>query len=85
VGLRRFGPHRGWPLGLDELRDPVRPGWTSPTSRARILLGLGEVDQAFEEMEWAIEERDPIITPILCFPHPDRVRGFERSFTFRAA
>jgi hypothetical protein len=59
---------------LDELRDPARPGWTPPTSRAWIHLGLGETDQAFEEMERAIEQRDPIIMPILSFPHLDSVR-----------
>ncbi len=63
---------------LGELRDPARPGWTPPTSRAWVHLGLGETDQAFEEMDRAIEERDPIIIPILSYPHLDPLRSDPR-------
>ncbi|HJW13566.1 MAG TPA: protein kinase, partial [Thermoanaerobaculia bacterium] len=63
---------------LDALRDSARPGWTPPTSRAWIHVGLGETDRAFHEMDRAIEERDPIIMPILSFPHLDPLRSDPR-------
>lgn len=63
---------------LGELSNPARPGWTPPTSRAWVHLGLGETDQAFEEMDRAIEERDPIIIPILSYPHLDPLRSDPR-------
>jgi eukaryotic-like serine/threonine-protein kinase len=95
AGAPLFQGFLGWAYGvsgriadarriLDELRDPGRPGWTPPTSRAWIYVGLRETDQAFQEMDRAIEERDPIIMPILSFPHLDSLRSDPRFLTLLA-
>jgi serine/threonine-protein kinase len=49
-----------------------------PTSFAWIHLGLGEIDETFAWMERAIEERDPIIVPIMSYPFLDPLRGDPR-------
>ncbi|MDT8070329.1 MAG: hypothetical protein ROO76_19345 [Terriglobia bacterium] len=49
-----------------------------PTAFAWIHLGLGEIDQAFEWMDRAVEERDPIIIPILSYAFLDPIRSDPR-------
>ncbi len=45
---------------------------------AWIHLGLGELDEAFAWMNRAIDERDPMMTPIKSYPFFDPIRGDPR-------
>ena len=55
------------------------PGvYVPPTGLAWIHLGLGEIDEFFEWMGRAIDERDHFVMPIRTYPFLDRIRGDPR-------
>jgi len=55
------------------------PGvWVGPTSFAWIHIGLGEIDEFFEWMDRAIDERDHFVMPIKTYPFLDSVRDDPR-------
>ncbi len=63
---------------LADLQAAANHGYVLPTSLAFIHLGLGEIDQAYTFFERAIEDRDPIIIPILTYPFLDPLRDDPR-------
>jgi tetratricopeptide (TPR) repeat protein len=63
---------------LERLRQGAAGGYLPPFSVALVHIGLADWDQAFAWMARAVEERDPIIMPILTFPFLDPVRSDPR-------
>jgi TolB-like protein len=63
---------------LANLDQAARAGYVPPSSVAFVHLGLGNVDVAFEWLDRAIDERDPIIMPIKTFPFLDPLRADPR-------
>lgn len=61
---------------LARLRESDR--YVLPTSYAHIYLGLGEIDNAFEWFDRAVEERDQMMMPILSYAHYDPIREDSR-------
>lgn len=72
--LARSGDHTGARALLDGLYDASARLYIPPTSLATIHLGLGEIDQVFTYLDHAIDDRDPIITPIKTNPILDPLR-----------
>lgn len=66
--LARSGDHNGARTVLAGLYDASAHLYIPPTSLATIHLGLGEIDQVFTCLDHAIDDRDPIITPIKTNP-----------------
>jgi len=49
-------------------------GYVPPSSFANVLVGLGQIERAFEWLGRAIDARDPLIMPIKSFPYLDPLR-----------
>jgi hypothetical protein len=63
---------------LDRLR-AMPPGvYVPPSSYAWIHLGLDDIDEFFERMDQAIDDRDHLIMAIKTYPFLDRVRSDPR-------
>jgi TolB-like protein/Tfp pilus assembly protein PilF len=76
--LARSGNAAGAREVLAGLHAAATQVYVLPTSFAWIHLGLGEIDEAFQWMERAIEERDPIIVPIKSYAFLDPLRSDPR-------
>jgi tetratricopeptide (TPR) repeat protein len=63
---------------LAQLRAAAERTYTPASSFAWIHLGLGELDEGFAWMNRAIEERDPMMTPIRSYPFFDPIRADPR-------
>ncbi len=63
---------------LERLRQGAEGRYLPPFSVALVHIGLGDWDEAFAWMARAVDERDPIIMPILTFPFLDPVRSDPR-------
>jgi TolB-like protein/Tfp pilus assembly protein PilF len=72
--LARSGDHAGARAVLAGLYHAAAHLYIPPTSLATIHLGLGEIDQVFICLDHAIDDRDPIITPIKTNPILDPLR-----------
>ena len=74
MALARNGDRAGARAVLAGLYDAAAHLYVPPTSRATIHLGLGEIDQMFNFLDHAIDDRDPIIVPIKTDPILDPFR-----------
>jgi tetratricopeptide (TPR) repeat protein len=72
--LARSGDHDGARTVLASLYNASTHLYIPPSSLATIHLGLGEIDQVFTCLDHAIDDRDPIITPIKTNPIFDPLR-----------
>ena len=63
---------------LDRLRKMPPGVYVPPSSFAWIHLGLGEIDEFFERMDQAVEERDHLIMAVKTYPFLDRIRNDSR-------
>lgn len=63
---------------LDRLAEVRRSGYVSPFASALGHLGLGERDNALRFLDEAIEQRDPLVMPILGYELLDPLRGDPR-------
>lgn len=63
---------------LAELRRCSGSGYVSPFASVPGHAVLGEWDAAFGAMDEAVEQRDPLVMPILSYPFLDPVRGDPR-------
>jgi tetratricopeptide (TPR) repeat protein len=63
---------------LAQLRAAAERTYTPASSFAWIHPGLGELDETFAWMNRAIEERDPMMTPIRSYPFFDPIRSDPR-------
>ncbi len=63
---------------LAQLRAAAERTYIPASSFAWIHLGLGELDEAFAWMNRAIDERDPMMTPIRSYPFFDSIRADPR-------
>jgi tetratricopeptide (TPR) repeat protein len=63
---------------LDRLRKMDRDSWVSPVHLARVHLGLGERDKAFEYLEKAFQRRDQLVLWIKVDPRFDPIRSDSR-------
>ena len=63
---------------LDGLREEATRTYVPPTSIAWIHLGLGQVDDAFEWLDRAIEARDQLMMPIKSYAFFDPIRADPR-------
>jgi eukaryotic-like serine/threonine-protein kinase len=59
---------------LDEIQEMSRKHYVSPYSLARLHVGLGESDQAFENLEKAFEQRQGILCYLRVEPAFDNIR-----------
>ncbi|MEJ2111370.1 MAG: tetratricopeptide repeat protein, partial [Acidobacteriota bacterium] len=62
----------------ERLQSIASQAYVPPTSFAWIYLGLGDVDQAFEWMDKAVDARDANIIPIKSYPFLDPLRDDPR-------
>ncbi len=62
---------------LGRASEAARTAYVHPTAFAFGYLGLGERDRAFEWLDRAIEERDPLIMPIKTYHFLDPIRDDE--------
>ena len=78
LALAQSGDKAGARALLERLR-AMPPGvYVPPTSLAWIHLGLGEIDEFFEWMGRAADERDHYVMPIKTYPFLDPVRDDPR-------
>lgn len=63
---------------LHELREETTQTYVPSTSIAWIHLGLGEIDDAFEWLDRAIDERDQLMMPIKSYAFFDPIRDDPR-------
>jgi tetratricopeptide (TPR) repeat protein len=63
---------------LAQLRAAAEQTYIPASSFAWIYLGLGELDEAFAWLNRAIDERDPMMTPIRSYPFLDPIRADPR-------
>jgi serine/threonine-protein kinase len=59
---------------LEQLSGISRSAYVPPSCFAWIHLGLGDVDDAFQWMDRAIDARDPMMIPIKSYPFLDPLR-----------
>jgi tetratricopeptide (TPR) repeat protein len=59
-------------------RDMAGAGYVPPSTFMCCAIGLGDWDSAFEWMDRAVDDRDPIIMPVKSFPFFDPIRGDAR-------
>jgi TolB-like protein/tetratricopeptide (TPR) repeat protein len=78
LALAQSGDKAGARALLERLRAMPPKVFVPPTSFAWIHIGLGEIDEFFEWMDRAIDERDHMITPIKTYPFFDPVRDDPR-------
>jgi serine/threonine protein kinase/Tfp pilus assembly protein PilF len=74
----RMGRRREALKVLDELKNPSITPYVPPSSIAMVHLGLGEKEKAWEWLERAYEDRDPILTFIVVEPKWDDLRSDPR-------
>ena len=60
------------------LKEIAAESYVSPYSLARVHIGLGELDEAFECLERTYQERHGILTYLMVEPVFDRVRSDPR-------
>jgi adenylate cyclase len=63
---------------LERLRRAAGPRYVSPFASALACAGLQEWDAAFDWLNAAVEQRDPLIMPIKSYPFLDPVREDQR-------
>jgi TolB-like protein/tetratricopeptide (TPR) repeat protein len=63
---------------LERLRAIAGAAYVPPSAMAWTHYGLGEIDEAFEWMDRAVDARDYMIIPIQSYPFLDPVRGDPR-------
>jgi TolB-like protein/Tfp pilus assembly protein PilF len=63
---------------LDRLRERARHAYVPPASLAWIHLGLGEIDDAFEWLDRAVEARDQLVMPLKSYAMLDPIRADPR-------
>ncbi len=63
---------------LRHLEQAATKGYVPATRFAWIYLGLGDIDEAFTWMERAIDERDPLMSPIKSYEFFDPLRSDPR-------
>lgn len=63
---------------FERIKDLARNGYVSPYSLARVHIGLGEIDEAFAELEITYKERHGILTYLKVEPMFDSIRGDAR-------
>ena len=78
LALAQSGDKAGARALLERLRAMPPKVYVPPTSFAFIHIGLVEIDEFFEWMDRAIDERDHMITPIKTYPFFDPVRDDPR-------
>ena len=66
---------------LDRLHERAANEYVPPVSVAWIHLGLGEIDDAFEWLDRAVEARDQLIMPIRSYAILDPIRADPRFLT----
>ena len=76
--LADSGDRAGARALLERLRTMVPGTYVPATSFAWIHLGLGELDDFFDWMRRAIEERDHLLMAIKTYPFLDRIRNDSR-------
>jgi len=78
LALAQSGDKAGARALIERFR-VMPPGvYVPPTSFAWIHMGLGEIDEFFEWMDRAIDERDHFVMPIKTYPFLDPVRDDPR-------
>jgi len=78
LALAQSGDKTGARALIERLRAMPPKVYVGPSNFAWIHLGLGEIDEFFEWMGRAIDERDHMITPIKTYPFLDSVRDDPR-------
>ncbi|HEY0787187.1 MAG TPA: winged helix-turn-helix domain-containing protein [Thermoanaerobaculia bacterium] len=78
MALARSGDRAGAHDMLEKLRAAMAQIFVPPSCLAWIYLGLDDIDSALAWMDRAIDERDPIIIPILTFSFLDPLRSDPR-------
>jgi TolB-like protein/tetratricopeptide (TPR) repeat protein len=63
---------------LAQLHAAAERAYIPSSCFAWIHLGLGELDEAFEWMNRAVDDRDPMMTPIKSYPFFDPIRADQR-------
>lgn len=63
---------------LEQLEQLAIESYVSPYSLARVHIGLGQIDEAFRELERTYQERHGIVTYLKVEPIFDRIRGDAR-------
>jgi serine/threonine protein kinase/tetratricopeptide (TPR) repeat protein len=66
---------------LTRLNELSKERYVSPEYRAWVYIGLGEMDQAFEQLEKAYSEREPNLIYLNVFPVYDNLRSDQRFTT----
>jgi tetratricopeptide (TPR) repeat protein len=74
LALADSGDRAGARALLERLRTMPPGVYVPPSGVAWIHLGLGEIDEFFESMDQAIEERDHLIMATKTYPFLDRIR-----------
>ena len=74
LALADSGDEAGARALIERLRTMAPTVYVLPSSFAWIHLGLGEIDEFFDRMDQAIEERDHLIMAIKTYPFLDRIR-----------
>jgi serine/threonine-protein kinase len=59
---------------FEQIKDIARESYVSPYSLARVHIGLGQIDEAFAELEVTYKERHGILTYLKVEPIFDRIR-----------
>lgn len=59
---------------FEQIKDIARESYVSPYSLARVHIGLGQIDEAFAELEVTFKERHGILTYLKVEPMFDRIR-----------
>jgi len=63
---------------LQELRKRSQKEYISPLNFATVYLGFGKIDTAFEYLNYAYEERDPVLCTLKVIPEVDPYRSDSR-------
>jgi serine/threonine protein kinase/Flp pilus assembly protein TadD len=63
---------------FEQIKEIAREGYVSPYSLARVHIGLGQIDEAFAELEATYKERHGILTYLKVEPMFDRIRDDAR-------
>lgn len=63
---------------FEQIKDIARQSYVSPYSLARVHIGLGQIDEAFAELEVTYKERHGILTYLKVEPMFDRIRDDAR-------
>lgn len=63
---------------FEQIKDIARESYVSPYSLARVHIGLGQIDEAFAELDITYKERHGILTYLKVEPMFDRIRDDAR-------